>query len=123
MLFPLENICRRIDLGVSYVTFGDRHQSSNQKITNLSLLNERYHFQDMKESMFTETEPAQALREIRTRYPAFDMVAFMRLLKGDVPLVIKAYLNGDLEALREHCSKEMMERFSGIIAAQKAEVG
>lgn len=79
--------------------------------------------QDMKESMFTETEPAQALREIRNRFPSFDMVEFMRLLKGDVPVIIKAYLNGDLEALKEHCSKEMMERFSGIVAAQKAEVG
>lgn len=76
----------------------------------------------MKESLFTETEPAQALREIRARYPGFDMAAFVKELRGDVPLVIKAYLDADLATLREHCSKEMMERFSGMIAAQKAEV-
>lgn len=78
--------------------------------------------QDMRESMFTETEPAHALREIRERYPAFDMVEFMKLLKGDVPVIIKAYLTGDLATLKSHCSKEMLERFSGIIAAQRAEV-
>ena len=78
--------------------------------------------QDMRDSMFTETEQAQALREIRARYPDFDMVRFVRVLKGDVPVVIKAYLEGDLQLLAEHCAPEMMERFSGIIAAQKAEV-
>ena len=77
----------------------------------------------MKESLFTETEPAQALREIRARYPGFDMASFVRELRGDVPLVIKAYLDGDLATLKEHSSKEMMERFTGMIAAQKAEVG
>ena len=76
----------------------------------------------MRDSMFTETEQAQALREIRARYPAFDMVQFMRLLKADVPLVIKAYLEGDLDVLRQHCAPEMMERFNGIVAAQKAQV-
>lgn len=76
----------------------------------------------MKDSMFVETEQAQALREIRSRYPGFDMVQFVRTLKWDVPVVIKAYLESDLEALNEHCAPEMMERFSGIVAAQKAEV-
>ena len=70
----------------------------------------------------TESEPAQALREIRSRYPEFDMVHFVRALKLDVPVVIKAYLEGNLEALKEHSSPQMMERFTGIINAQKAEV-
>ncbi len=31
--------------------------------------------------MFTETEAGQALREIRARDPAFDMVGFLRVLR------------------------------------------
>lgn len=76
----------------------------------------------MRDNLMTESEPAQALREIRSRYPEFDMVHFVRALKLDVPVVIKAYLEGDLEALKEHSSPQMMERFTGIINAQKAEV-
>ena len=76
----------------------------------------------MRDNLMTESEPAQALREIRSRYPDFDMVHFVRMLKVDVPVVIKAYLEGDLEALREHSAPDMMERFAGIIKAQKAEV-
>ena len=78
--------------------------------------------QNMSDSMFTETEMAQALREIRMREPRFDMVLFLRSLKADVPTIIKAYLLGDLPVLKEHCSKQLLERFSGIIAAQKKEV-
>ena len=78
--------------------------------------------QNMSDSMFTETEMAQALKEIRMRQPGFDMVLFLRSLKTDVPTIIKAYLLGDLPALKEHCSKQLMERFSGIIAAQQKEV-
>lgn len=76
----------------------------------------------MSDSVFTETEMAQALKEIRMREPGFDMVLFLRSLKTDVPTIIKAYLLADLPALKEHCSKQLMERFSGIIAAQQKEV-
>ena len=78
--------------------------------------------QDMKENMFAETEPALALKEIRSRDPNFDMVKFLYNLKVDVPVVIQAYLRGQVDILKEHCSKDMVERLSGIIAAQTAQV-
>ena len=78
--------------------------------------------QDMKDNMFAETEPALALKEIRSRDPNFDMVKFLYNLKVDVPVVIQAYLRGQVDTLKEHCSKDMVERFSGIIAAQTAQV-
>lgn len=78
--------------------------------------------QDMKDNMFAETEPALALKEIRSRDPNFDMVKFLYNLKVDVPVVIQAYLRGQVDTLREHCSKDMVERLSGIIAAQTAQV-
>ena len=46
--------------------------------------------QDMKDSMFTESEMAKAYKEIRQRDPRFDMVLFLQRLKKDVPIVIKA---------------------------------
>lgn len=78
--------------------------------------------QDMKDNMFAETEPALALKEIRSRDPSFDMVKFLYNLKVDVPVVIQAYLRGQVDTLKEHCSKDMVERLSGIIAAQTAQV-
>ena len=80
------------------------------------------HLQDMKENMFAETEPAQALKEIRFRDPDFDMVRFLYNLKVDVPIVIQAYLKGQVDVLKQHCSNDMVERLSGIIAAQQAQV-
>lgn len=76
----------------------------------------------MKENMFAETEPAQALKEIRSRDPDFDMVRFLYNLKVDVPIVIQAYLRGQVDVLKQHCSPDMLERLQGIIAAQTAQV-
>ena len=36
---------------------------------------------------------------------------------------MQAYLEGNEEVIREHCSPEMIERLTGIIKAQKAQVG
>ena len=78
--------------------------------------------QNMTDNVFSETEMAAALREIRSRDPQFDMVLFLRRLKKDVPVVIKGSLEGDVPLLKQHCAPEMVERFSGIFAAQKAQV-
>ena len=78
--------------------------------------------QDMKDSMFSETEMAAALREIRSRDPRFDMVLFLQRLKKDVPVVIKGSLEGDAPLLKQHCAPEMVERFSGVFAVQQAQV-
>lgn len=78
-------------------------------------------FQDMKDNFMSETEPAQALKEIRFRDPSFDMVKFLYNLKVDVPIVIQAYLRGQVDILKQHCSADMVERLSGIIAAQQAQ--
>ena len=45
------------------------------------------------DSLQSESEQARALREIRARDPAFDMVTFLRNLKSDVRTVIKARLD------------------------------
>lgn len=76
----------------------------------------------MKDNFMSETEPAQALKEIRFRDPSFDMVKFLYNLKVDVPIVIQAYLRGQVDILKQHCSADMVERLSGIIAAQQAQV-
>lgn len=35
---------------------------------------------------------------------------------------VQAYLEGNEEVIREHCSPEMIERLTGIIKVQKAQV-
>ncbi|QDZ22719.1 subunit TIM44 of mitochondrial import inner membrane translocase [Chloropicon primus] len=57
-----------------------------------------------------ETEFAAATREIRVRDPSFDMVDFLRDVKRDIVPVMNAYLKGDMDVLKEHCSKEVCER-------------
>lgn len=79
-----------------------------------------HRIQDATDAFFAEGEAATALREIRARDPSFDMVNFLQYLRGDVPLVIGAYLKGDEEEITAHCTPEMIERLTGIIKAQKA---
>lgn len=38
-----------------------------------------------------------------------------------MPLVIRAYLEGNRTLLTEHCAPEMLERLSGLISAQQAQ--
>ena len=78
--------------------------------------------QDMKDSMFSESEMARAYREIRARDPRFDMVLFLQRLKKDVPVVVKGSMEGNQPVLKQHCAPEMVERFSGIHNAKKAQV-
>ena len=66
-----------------------------------------------------ETEAQLASKLIQQRHPGFDMVAFLRGLKEDVPIVIRAYLSGDEGIIGEYCSPEMVERLTGIIKHQK----
>lgn len=79
-----------------------------------------HRLQDATDSLFAEGEAASALREIRARDPRFDMVEFLRHLRNDVPLIIRAYLSGDEDIIKEHCSPEMIERLTGIMKAQAA---
>ena len=62
------------------------------------------------------------LREIRSRDPNFDMIRFLYDLRADVPVVIKAFLTGNVDTLRQHCTPDCVERLSGIIRAQEATV-
>eukprot|EP00889_Picochlorum_renovo_P006208 jgi/Picre1/33238/NNA_008563.t1 len=78
-----------------------------------------HRIQDASDSFFQESEAAQALREIRSRDVGFDMVEFLQRVKSDVPVVIKAYLQGKEDVIKEYCSPEMIERLTGIIKAQK----
>jgi len=78
-----------------------------------------HRIQDASDSFFQESEAAQALREIRARDISFDMMEFLQRLKGDVPIVIKGYLEGKEDIIKEYCSPEMIERLTGIIKAQK----
>ena len=66
-----------------------------------------------------ESEAQIASKLIQQRHPGFDMVAFLRGLKEDVPIVIRAYLSGDERVIGEYCSPEMVERLTGIIKHQK----
>ena len=70
--------------------------------------------QDMQESMFAETEQAEAYRVIRQRQPDFNINDFLAEVRRDVPKVLGAYLKGDIEALaKTNTSKEMLERMGG----------
>jgi len=72
------------------------------------------------DAFFAETEMAQALREVRLRDPAFDMVAFLAGVKGDVPGLLRAYLTGDGPGMAAHAAPDLVERVVAVHAAQAA---
>ena len=51
------------------------------------------------------------------------MVTFLRQLRADVPVIVRAYLLGQTDVLAEHCAPQMVEQLSAIIRAQHAQVG
>ncbi|CAK9201934.1 unnamed protein product [Sphagnum troendelagicum] len=66
--------------------------------------------QDLNESIFGETATAVAMREIRQHDPSFSITEFILEVQEDVRPVLRAYLKGDLNVLRERCSREVVER-------------
>lgn len=70
--------------------------------------------EDLKARVFTGSEASRAMREIRSRDPAFDMNRFVQSVKLDAPHVVKAFLKHDLDTLALHCGPELLERFAGI---------
>ena len=50
------------------------------------------------------------------------MIRFLYDLRADVPVVIKAFLTGNVGTLQQHCTADCVERLSGIIRAQEATV-
>lgn len=80
-----------------------------------------HRIQDFSDSVFGETETAQAVRIIRSRDPDFDSVRFLGTLKKDIPMVLRCYLEGNVEPLKVYCSPEMIERMSGQARVWAAE--
>eukprot|EP00238_Polyblepharides_amylifera_P000737 CAMPEP_0196571484 /NCGR_PEP_ID=MMETSP1081-20130531/1651_1 /TAXON_ID=36882 /ORGANISM="Pyramimonas amylifera, Strain CCMP720" /LENGTH=496 /DNA_ID=CAMNT_0041888451 /DNA_START=67 /DNA_END=1557 /DNA_ORIENTATION=+ len=92
----------------------ERWETSDSKLV--------HRLQDMHSSMTAESEAAQAMTEIRKRDPTFDTIRFSRRMKEAIPVILKAYLKGDMEALKaQPIGSEMLERMGGQIAAWKAE--
>jgi hypothetical protein len=66
--------------------------------------------QDLNESIFGETATAVAMREIRHNDPSFSITEFILEVQEDIRPVLQAYLKGDLNTLRQRCSREVVER-------------
>ncbi|CAM6027622.1 unnamed protein product [Sphagnum balticum] len=66
--------------------------------------------QDLNESIFGETATAVAMREIRQNDPSFSITEFILEVQEDIRPVLQAYLKGDLNTLRQRCSREVVER-------------
>ncbi len=50
------------------------------------------------------------------------MVTFLRRLRADVPVIVRAYLLGQTDVLAEHCAPQMVEQLLAIIRAQHSQV-
>mmetsp|Transcript_11084 Transcript_11084/g.38501 ORF Transcript_11084/g.38501 Transcript_11084/m.38501 type:complete len:273 (+) Transcript_11084:150-968(+) len=76
----------------------------------------------MKEGFMEENDHAKAMREIKFRDPDFEMPVFLAILKRDLPIMLTAYLSGDVATL-EHTNvgKEVMERMCGEIKLWESE--
>ena len=72
---------------------------------------------DLRDAMkVEETEQAAALRIIRSRQPDFDMHELRASVRQMIPVVIGAYLRGDVGALRAAAvAPEMLERLGAMV--------
>eukprot|EP00955_Chlamydomonas_euryale_P078786 363203-Chlamydomonas_euryale.AAC.21 len=75
--------------------------------------------EEYKERVFSGSEASQAMHEIRTRDPGFDMNVFLRSIKLDAPVVTQAFLKHDMGQLSDHCGPEIMQRLEGLCSALK----
>ncbi|XP_068663697.1 mitochondrial import inner membrane translocase subunit TIM44-2-like [Aristolochia californica] len=66
--------------------------------------------QDLNETVFGETAAALSFKEIRRRDPSFSLPEFVAEVQEMVRPTLTAYLKGDIEALKKHCSREVIER-------------
>ncbi|KAM7254244.1 hypothetical protein ACFE04_031926 [Oxalis oulophora] len=66
--------------------------------------------QDAGETIFQETNAAQAVKEIRRKDPSFSLADFTEEIQEVVRPVLIAYSKGDVEALKKYCSPEVIER-------------
>mmetsp|Transcript_17311 Transcript_17311/g.29562 ORF Transcript_17311/g.29562 Transcript_17311/m.29562 type:complete len:395 (+) Transcript_17311:46-1230(+) len=69
---------------------------------------------EMKGRIMTGTDTSRAMREVRTRDITFEINSFVRSIKMDAPIVVKAFLLHDMETLKLHMGPEMLERLAGI---------
>ena len=79
-----------------------------------------HRIQDMTDSMFRETETAQAMRVITEREPEFSLPEFVRDIQMDIRPVLEAYLKGNIADIEHLCSEEMLERFNAQVKAWQA---
>ena len=80
-----------------------------------------HRLQDWQDSMTQETDAGKAYREVRQRDPEFSLPGFLQQVQRDVPVVMNAYLEGDVATLKKHVSSEMAERMAGQIAAWQSQ--
>ncbi|XP_068665909.1 mitochondrial import inner membrane translocase subunit TIM44-2-like isoform X2 [Aristolochia californica] len=66
--------------------------------------------QDLNETVFGETAAALSFKEIRRRDPSFSLPEFVTEVQEMIKPTVTAYLKGDIEALKRHCSREVIER-------------
>jgi predicted lipid-binding transport protein (Tim44 family) len=73
-------------------------------------------FRALHDRLFAENEMAQVLRAIRTVDRTFTISHFIAEMENQViPTVLQAYLTGDLETLRAHCTEEAFAMMSASI--------
>ncbi|KAK3238029.1 hypothetical protein CYMTET_51929 [Cymbomonas tetramitiformis] len=78
--------------------------------------------QNTYDSFTQENEQARAYRIIRERDGDFDMIRFMNMFQEDIPVILTAYLKGDMETLKnKQVGSELQERMAAQMAPLKAD--
>ncbi|KAL5711454.1 hypothetical protein ACHQM5_021909 [Ranunculus cassubicifolius] len=66
--------------------------------------------QDLNEKFVGETGDATVFKEIRARDPYFSLPDFVAEVEEMIRPTLSAYLKGDVETLKKHCSPEVIKR-------------
>ncbi|WCJ38350.1 translocase inner membrane subunit 44-2 [Euphorbia peplus] len=66
--------------------------------------------QNVGDTIFQETDTAATIKEINRRDPTFSMMDFVAEVQKAVRPVLNAYIKGDVETLKKHCTPEVITR-------------
>eukprot|EP00475_Leptophrys_vorax_P025135 TRINITY_DN35115_c0_g1_i2.p1 TRINITY_DN35115_c0_g1~~TRINITY_DN35115_c0_g1_i2.p1 ORF type:complete len:254 (-),score=25.32 TRINITY_DN35115_c0_g1_i2:102-863(-) len=80
-----------------------------------------HRIQDLNDSLFGETATAMAMKEIKKRDPHFSLPDFVHEVHEEVRPLLLAYMQGDMDALRAKCRREVLERCAGERQAMQAQ--
>ncbi len=88
-----------------------KKKSDNDKESNSNMPND----DDISDYIELQSEPGQALKQIKTADPSFSVQHFVGGAKSAYEMILMAYEKGDLEVLENYLASDVYEDFKAVV--------